>query len=87
MIGDAYVRNEFNLNKKANEKQAKEFMNEWRSYCQEIENQDSVFGRDMDPEVVEQLDDDMKQQLLKLKEEAEAYVESMRQQRESNENS
>ncbi len=83
-IGDAYVRNEFGLNRKANEKQANEFMREWTAYCDAIEGEDDViYGRDMDPDVVEQLDDDMKQQLMKLKEEAEAYVESMRLEREN----
>lgn len=76
-IGDAYVRQEFRLNKVANEKQSRQFMTEWHKYYMELESaKDIARGKDMDRQAFEELSDEMKEQLLKLKEEAEGYAKS-----------
>ncbi|MFH4974328.1 hypothetical protein AB6A40_001037 [Gnathostoma spinigerum] len=77
-IGDAYVKEEFRLHKKAEPGQALVFLKGWTDYCTDLSKQLSQngivkgeLGKKLDPSMLDDFKDEQLRQLLDLKSEAE----------------
>eukprot|EP00455_Lapot_gusevi_P035276 TRINITY_DN3906_c0_g2_i1.p1 TRINITY_DN3906_c0_g2~~TRINITY_DN3906_c0_g2_i1.p1 ORF type:complete len:120 (+),score=24.46 TRINITY_DN3906_c0_g2_i1:81-440(+) len=73
-LGDSYVRDEFKRHKTAKPNFLGQFYNEWEFYVENLRQQADInetIGRDMSSDQLKVLNDDQKQQLSKLKQEAE----------------
>eukprot|EP00292_Cryptomonas_paramecium_P033099 CAMPEP_0113710718 /NCGR_PEP_ID=MMETSP0038_2-20120614/30324_1 /TAXON_ID=2898 /ORGANISM="Cryptomonas paramecium" /LENGTH=77 /DNA_ID=CAMNT_0000636829 /DNA_START=99 /DNA_END=332 /DNA_ORIENTATION=+ /assembly_acc=CAM_ASM_000170 len=71
-MGDKYCRAEFKAHKNAKVGQVKEFVRQWKEYVFTIELQarQGVFGKDMDDSKVQGLNEEQRDKLAELKEEA-----------------
>jgi hypothetical protein len=71
-LGDKYVKAEFRLHKNAEGSTLTQFLGQWQVYYDTITGQDAVMGMNMAPNVVEDLSDAQKQQLLQMRHETQA---------------
>ena len=73
-MGDSYARNEFKAHKKAQIGQVKMFAKEWKEYAYTIELQagqgPGAFGRHLDESKVMALNEEQKENLRRLEQEA-----------------
>ena len=71
-LGDKYTRSEFKLHKNAKIGQVKEFVRQWKEYMYTIELQakQGQIGRDLDETKLEKLNEEQREKLSQLKEEA-----------------
>lgn len=72
-LGNAYVRNEFQLHKKVtSQDHLKQFFNAWENYVVQLENKAGSFGRDLDKTEKDNLSADQKEKLTQIRQEAES---------------
>ncbi|KAL0486903.1 succinate dehydrogenase assembly factor [Acrasis kona] len=78
-LGDSYVKQEFRLNKTANEEQAVEFVTQWKDYADILKNEQNIddVGQEIDPDIINELSDEQKAQLEQLKIESEKFREKV----------
>eukprot|EP00002_Diphylleia_rotans_P012166 TRINITY_DN237_c0_g2_i1.p2 TRINITY_DN237_c0_g2~~TRINITY_DN237_c0_g2_i1.p2 ORF type:complete len:113 (-),score=31.42 TRINITY_DN237_c0_g2_i1:451-789(-) len=76
MLGNQYVREEFQLHKKAKGEQLRMFMSEWRNYVEILRSQSEVVGEDLKEDVRQMLSADQRKQLDKLKDEAHSFAKA-----------
>ncbi|CAB1105027.1 unnamed protein product [Ectocarpus sp. CCAP 1310/34] len=69
-LGDRYVRSEFKAHKEATGDQVVQFMHAWRSYLEQIRNQRGQVGRSLSAADVSHLNDEQREQLFRLKQQA-----------------
>lgn len=66
-LGDSYVRNEFNLHKKAKPEHLEKFYNAWESYLENIKQKSNSFGSNMSPSLKKKMTDEQKLKMNDLK--------------------
>jgi hypothetical protein len=66
-LGDSYVRNEFNLHKKAKPEHLEQFYTAWEGYCQNFKQKSTSFGANISPSIKRQMSDEQKLKLNDLK--------------------
>uniref|UniRef100_A0A0N4ZST5 Succinate dehydrogenase assembly factor 3 n=1 Tax=Parastrongyloides trichosuri TaxID=131310 RepID=A0A0N4ZST5_PARTI len=78
ILGDGYVKDEFRRHKDAPPEYTLVFLKEWTEYCMSLSKQLSGkglakgdFGKNINPNLIDQLDEDKLYQLYELKVEAE----------------
>eukprot|EP00286_Rhodomonas_abbreviata_P004420 CAMPEP_0181334578 /NCGR_PEP_ID=MMETSP1101-20121128/26343_1 /TAXON_ID=46948 /ORGANISM="Rhodomonas abbreviata, Strain Caron Lab Isolate" /LENGTH=110 /DNA_ID=CAMNT_0023444581 /DNA_START=9 /DNA_END=341 /DNA_ORIENTATION=+ len=71
-LGDKYVRSEFKAHKTAKIGQVKEFARQWKEYAYtiDLQAQKGQFGKDLDPKKQSFLNDDQRENLKRLEQEA-----------------
>ena len=74
-MGNAYVRNEFALHRKAKPEHVVKFYAAWDEYLEGIRQKGSGFGADLDAQAEKALSDAQREQLIKLKEETRKFAE------------
>ncbi|CAM9945699.1 unnamed protein product [Pylaiella littoralis] len=75
-LGDRYVRSEFKAHKEATGDQVAQFMHAWQSYLEQLRNQSGQVGRALSQDDVEHLNDEQRQQLLRLKQQTSSVAAS-----------
>jgi hypothetical protein len=77
-LGNAYVKNEFNLHKKVdNPANLAVFFDSWQKYLVMLESRTEKFGANMGDEERRVMSDEQKEKLVELKKEAEDNSKTM----------
>jgi hypothetical protein len=71
-LGDSYTKSEFKAHKTAKIGQVKEFVRQWKEYMYTLELQakQGKLGRELDESKIEVLNEEQREKLAQLKEEA-----------------
>ena len=77
-LGNSYVKEEFRLNKKANERQADQFMIEWGKYAEILTQQKEIIGKELNMEELENLSPEQKSKLQSLQQETESFKKNIK---------
>eukprot|EP00903_Cladosiphon_okamuranus_P014821 g13726.t1 len=75
-LGDRYVRSEFKAHKEATGDQVAQFMHAWRSYLEQLRNESGQVGRPLSEDDVAHLNDEQREQLLRLQQQASSSAPS-----------
>lgn len=70
-LGNDYVRNEFKAHKAAKEEHLIPFFREWTGYLETLSIRSGSFGADMERQDIGALNEEQRQKLSQLKDEAE----------------
>ena len=71
-LGNDYVRNEFLAHKSAKDEHLAPFFKEWEGYPETLGRRSGTFGSDMDRASLGALNDEQRQKLRELKDEADS---------------
>ncbi|EFC46248.1 predicted protein [Naegleria gruberi] len=85
-LGDAYVKNEFKLNKTGDENYARSFVEEWAYYYRVLEESPSPdrIGKDISEDDFNTLSKEQQEQFYQLKEETEKVKDYLKEQAKPN---